>query len=369
MYLGTRFGSEGLGWAIDLGSGGVPCRPDQQVLVHRIQTVNDRIGIVGDGQMGLVLADALVQRGAEVSMWGPFPETVDRLASTRENPDRLSGFRLPEGVRVSSDQKTVLAGTTVIINAIPSQFIRSVWNRIAGEVPEGCAIVNVAKGIENDTLARPSEVLLEVVPQISGVCALSGPTIATELATRLPAVMVSAAEQATLAETVQSCFDVSWMRVYTSTDLIGVELAGACKNVIALAAGMCDGLSIGDNAKSAVLARGLAEITRLGEAMGAQMDTFFGVAGVGDLATTCFSPHGRNRSCGEALGAGMSLSEYEASTSSVVEGVATSRSIRSLAKKHDVEMPIAETVYDVLFNGLDPLQGVSQLMQRESGRE
>ncbi|MCP4758342.1 MAG: NAD(P)-dependent glycerol-3-phosphate dehydrogenase [Planctomycetes bacterium] len=328
-----------------------------------------RIAIVGDGQMGLVLADALVHRGLGVSMWGPFPDVVAHLARTRENPGRMPGFRLDESVEVTSDSALAMRGADMAINAIPSQFIASVWKEVASLVPERCPIVSVAKGIENGTLRRPSEVLRDSVPGAGPVCSLSGPTIATELAAHQPAVMVASSEDVGLAETVQQCFDVPWLRIYTGTDLIGVELAGACKNVIALAAGMCDGLELGDNAKSAVLARGLAEITRLGMAMGAVEATFYGIAGVGDLATTCFSPHGRNRSCGEALGRGTSLVEYQAGSNSVVEGVATTKSVMALAAQHNVEMPIAESVHAVLFEGLLPREGVHQLMTRRSGSE
>ena len=331
--------------------------------------MQERISIIGDGQMGLVLADALRSRGLPVTIWGPFEGVVEVLARTRENPGRLPGFRLDEAVRVTSDAGEAMAEATIAINAIPSQFIRPVWSQLVASVPDGCPIVSVAKGIENDTLLRPSEVLAEVVTSAGACCALSGPTIAAELATHQPAVLVAASEDAWFVERVQQCFDVPWLRIYGGSDLIGVELAGACKNVIALAAGMCDGLSLGDNAKSAVLARGLAEITRLGVAMGAQVETFYGVAGVGDLATTCFSPHGRNRTCGEALGKGATLAEYQKQTHSVVEGVATAKSVVLLARQHAVEMPIVEAVHAVLFDGLSPADGVSKLMQRASGPE
>ena len=331
--------------------------------------MQERISIIGDGQMGLVLADALRSRGLPVSIWGPFEDVVEVLARTRENPGRMPGFRLDDAVRVTSDAGEAMAEATIAINAIPSQFIRPVWSQLVASVPPGCPIVSVAKGIENDTLLRPSEVLAKVVTGAGACCALSGPTIATELAAHQPAVLVAACEDASLVKRVQQCFDVPWLRIYGGSDLIGVELAGACKNVIALAAGMCDGLSLGDNAKSAVLARGLAEITRLGVAMGAQAETFYGVAGVGDLATTCFSPHGRNRTCGEALGRGATLSEYEANTNSVVEGVATAKSVVLLARQYAIEMPIVEVVHAVLFGGLSPANGVLKLMQRASGPE
>ncbi|MDP7028725.1 MAG: NAD(P)H-dependent glycerol-3-phosphate dehydrogenase [Phycisphaerales bacterium] len=328
-----------------------------------------RASIIGDGQMGLVLADALTVAGVEACVWGPFPEVVETLARTRENPRRMPGFHLADAVQVTADPREALAGADLLFNAIPSQFIRPVWTRLAEAVPEGCPVVSVAKGIENDTLLRPSEVLKAAAPRLGAACALSGPTIATELAARQPAVMVAASDDPSLPPEVQARLDVPWLRIYAGSDLLGVELAGACKNVIALAAGICDGLRLGDNAKSAVLARGLVEITRLGTAMGADAGTFYGVAGVGDLATTCFSPHGRNRTCGEALGRGQSLAEFQASSDSVVEGVATARSLSALATRFDVEMPIVRTVHAVLFEGLKPADGVVQLMARASGAE
>ncbi|MDP7070179.1 MAG: NAD(P)H-dependent glycerol-3-phosphate dehydrogenase [Phycisphaerales bacterium] len=328
-----------------------------------------RIAIIGDGQMGLVLADALVHRGYPTRMWGPFPDVVTHLARTRENPGRMPGFTLKKAVLVTADAAEAMQDAELAINAIPTQFIGAVWEQVAPHLPAGCPIISVAKGIENGTLRRPSEVLHDATTSAGPVCSLSGPTIATELAAHRPAVMVAAAEDASLARAVQQAFDVPWLRIYTGTDLIGVELAGACKNVIALAAGMCDGLELGDNAKSAVLARGLAEITRLGLAMGARESTFYGIAGVGDLATTCFSPHGRNRSCGEALGRGTPLAEYQARCDSVVEGVATTLSVMELASRHGVEMPITASVHAVLFEGLSPEEGVRQLMSRQSGSE
>jgi len=331
--------------------------------------VQKRVSIIGDGQMGLVLADALVVAGVGVRMWGPFPDVVETLRQTRENPRRMPGFQLADEVHVTVDPAEALAGAEMVFNAIPSQFIRPVWEGLAGSVPDGCPVVSVAKGIENDTLMRPSEVLAAVAPSLGPACGLSGPTIATELAARQPAVMVAASESPSLPQDVQACLDVPWLRIYAGSDLIGVELAGACKNVIALAAGICDGLQLGDNAKSAVLARGLVEITRLGVAMGADASTFYGVAGVGDLATTCFSPHGRNRTCGEALGRGQSLAEFQAASDSVVEGVATSRSVATLAARYDVEMPIVDAVHAVLFEGLKPEDGVGRLMSRASGSE
>ncbi len=327
-----------------------------------------RVAIVGDGQMGLVLADALAERGVAVRLWGPFPDEVVALAETRGSP-RLPGFRLPDAVEVTADDAAALAGCGMIVNAIPTQFIRSVWRRLGPGVPAGAPFVCVSKGIENDTLLRPTQVIADVLgePHDSAdrpMCALSGPTIAAELAARKPATMVAASADEAMRQRVQDLFSVPWLRIYRNDDPCGVELAGATKNVIALAAGMVDGLGAGDNAKSALLARGLAEIARLGVALGARVDTFFGVAGVGDLATTCFSPSGRNRTCGDRLGRGESLDAILASTVSVVEGVPTTRSVKQIAAREGVEMPITEAVHAILFEGMTPGTAIRELMGR-----
>jgi glycerol-3-phosphate dehydrogenase (NAD(P)+) len=196
-------------------------------------------------------------------------------------------------------------------------------------------------------------------------CVLSGPTIATELVRRQPAVMVSSSSDETVATRMQELFDVPWLRIYTHGDPLGVELAGALKNVIAIAAGICDGMQLGDNAKSAMLARGLAEISRLGVAMGAELETFFGIAGVGDLATTCFSPHGRNRTCGERLGRGETVDTITETMGSVVEGVPTTKAVRLLAQEHGVEMPISNVMYSVLFEELSITDAIRVLMSRD----
>jgi len=263
-----------------------------------------------------------------------------------------------------------LRDADVIVSAIPVQFTRAAWEALREHVPAKAGVVSVSKGIETSTLLRPTQIIAAALaddpdtkPRPIGT--LSGPTIATELARGLPATMTAASDDRDFASQLQQLFSTSWLRVYTHDDLLGVELAGATKNVIAIAAGIIDGLNAGFNAKSALLARGLAEITRLGTAMGAKSDTFFGIAGVGDLATTCFSPEGRNRSCGEALGKGIALEDHLRSTTSVVEGVETTRGVVELARKYRVEMPITEAVHDVLFEGLDPIAAIGRLMSRQ----
>jgi len=334
-----------------------------------------RLAIIGDGQMGLVMAHIAAAQPFEprVSLWCHDPDSASSLSQTRKS-SRLPMITLDESITVTGSANTALERADMILAAVPTQFIRPVWEELAPVIREHAphaGIVSVAKGIENSTLLRPTQIITramnEPTPRSTGV--LSGPTIASELARGLPATMIAASDNPVLAQSTQQLFTTTYLRIYTSEDPIGVEVAGACKNVIAIAAGILDGLKAGFNAKSALLARGLAETTRLGLAMGAQAETFYGLAGAGDLATTCFSPEGRNRSCGEALGKGESLDSYLKRTDSVVEGVATAESLMQLKEHHRVEMPICETVYRVLNEGMDPIDGIQSLMSREPKAE
>ena len=322
------------------------------------------VAVIGDGQMALVMADALVERGVNVRLWGPFPTHIDDLAERRKSA-RLPDFMLSDSVRVTPNIDEAFADVDVAINAIPTQFIRDVWGDLSKAVSAGVPIACVAKGIEIGTNLLPTQIIEEQLGECNPTCVLSGPTIATELVRRQPAVMVSSSTDVEIAKQVQDLFDVPWLRIYTHGDPLGVELAGALKNVIAIAAGICDGMELGDNAKSAMLARGLAEISRLGVALGAELETFFGIAGVGDLATTCFSPHGRNRTCGERLGKGEDLKTIIETMGSVVEGVSTTKAVYELAKNKGVEMPIASAMYSVLFEELSMNDAISLLMSRD----
>lgn len=336
-----------------------------------------RVAVLGLGQMGLVVAAMLAEpeagAGRGVTIWGRDADEAGRLAQSRRTP-RLAGLVLPEAVRVAWRVADALAGADLIVSAVPVQALRQVWTGLRAEVPPTAGIVSVAKGLEVGTLLRPTRIIAEVLTAPGGddpdarprrLAALSGPTIAAELARCLPATMIAASDDAAFAKQVQRLFSSRWIRVYTNPDVLGVELAGAVKNVIAIAAGIIDGLQAGNNAKSALLARGLAEIARLGAAMGASPETFAGIAGVGDLATSCFSPEGRNRSCGEALGRGAALAEYLAGSPHVVEGVETTRAVIELARRYRVPMPITEAVHAVLFEGLDPVSAITRLMSRE----
>lgn len=328
----------------------------------------NEVTIIGDGAMATVCAVLLANKGLAVRLWGAFPEYIDELHERRENKRYLPGPRIPESVLLTSNAEKAMAQVDLIVCAVPCQYIRSVFQRLQPAVPADVPICSVAKGIENGTLLRPTQVVADVVGD-RPMAALSGPSIAPELARRLPATVVAASNLSELAREVQETFSTDWFRVYTNPDLLGVELAGATKNVVALAAGIVDGLKAGDNAKAALLSRGLVEITRLGVAMGARRETFFGLAGLGDLVTTCCSPVGRNRSAGELFGRGKRLREVLESTPSVIEGIPTTQSVIQLARQHHVEMPITRAVYQVLFEDKDVIEAITELMTRQLKEE
>jgi glycerol-3-phosphate dehydrogenase (NAD(P)+) len=327
--------------------------------------------------MGTVLAMLLCEKaessderratGDETRMWGYDREQLKQIAQQRENTKFLPGYRLPETIIFEPDDEGIMAGASLIISAVPCQFMRGVWERLKGYVPQGVPIVSVAKGIENETLLRPTQIIEDVLGEkrATRFAVLSGPTISDELARKLPATACAASADEGLARDVQQIFSVPWLRVYTNTDIVGVELAGAMKNIIAIAAGITDGVGAGDNAKAALLSRGLAEITRLGTAMGARPQTFAGLTGLGDLVTTCISPKGRNRSFGERIGKGQSIEHAQNATESVVEGITTCKAVVALARRHNVEMPITQAVYEVLFEKKPVQAAIGDLMKRK----
>ncbi len=324
------------------------------------------ISIIGDGAMGTVLATLLCEKGLSVRMWGHDKAQLDKIKNVGENIFFLPGYKLPETLKFESRDSFIMKDCDLMISAVPCQFMRGVWSRLKAYVPVGVAIVSVAKGIENTTSLRPDEILKDVLGSNNKCVVFSGPTIADELIRKLPATACIACGDIKLAEKVQHVLsdDVDWLRVYTNTDVLGVELAGAMKNVIAIAAGIVDGIGAGDNAKAALLTRGLAEISRLGIALGADEHTFAGLTGLGDLVTTCVSPKGRNRSFGERVGKGQTVEQAKKTTVSVIEGIATCKSVVELAKKHNVEMPITEAVYSILFEGKAVNQAIMDLMNR-----
>lgn len=346
------------------------------------------VTVIGDGGWGTGLSLLLAGKGVPVRLWGAFPEYVAEMRRRRENVKFLPGIALPDAVELTDDLAAAAAGADLLVMAVPAQFMRGVLRRLAratGATGSGRnyllfarkvdsydltpPIVSVAKGIENRTLLRPTQIIADVLGRRVAVAALSGPSHAEEVARGLPATVTVASRNAALARQAQQVFMTDRFRVYTTRDVAGVELGGAVKNVVAIAAGICDGLGLGDNAKAALLTRGLAEMMRLGAAMGARRDTFAGLAGIGDLITTCTSPYGRNRAVGIQIAQGKSLKEILAGMAMVAEGVRTTLSVRSLARRHGVEMPITEQVYQVLFRGKDPKVGVRDLMRRAAKDE
>ena len=325
------------------------------------------VSIIGDGAMGTVLGMLLCENKVGVRIWGYDGEQLRQMESDRENTRFLPGYKLPADLGFETADEKIMEGADLLISAVPCQFNRSIWSRLKDHVPAGVGIVSVAKGIENGSLLRPSQILAEVLGETdnSRFCSLSGPTIADELARKLPATACAASASEELARNVQHTFNCSWLRVYMNLDIVGVELAGAMKNIIAIAAGIVDGIGAGDNAKAALLSRGLTEITRLGLAMGASPQTFAGLTGLGDLVTTCISPCGRNRSFGERIGQGQSIEEAAGATESVVEGIATCQSVVQLAARVGVEIPITGAVHEILFEKKSVQQAINDLMSRE----
>ena len=326
--------------------------------------MSKHIVIIGDGAMGTVCAALLAENGNRVTMWSHTPEQAQSLATHQENKLFLPGVTLPKSIKFTGQDEGVFDGADLIVSAIPCAFLRGVWKRLADHKPSKVPVVSITKGIENQSLARPTQIIEACVGPCD-LAVLSGPNIADELIRRLPATSTAASTQDEFAQLVQSVFTNEWLRIYTNNDMIGVELAGATKNVIAIAAGMIDGLKAGDNAKAALLTRGLVEISRLGVAMGAQPNTFAGLSGMGDLVTTCISPKGRNRTFGELIGRGHTPDDALKKIPGQVEGVNTCRSLVALAKKNQIEMPITQAVYQILFENKPPAEAITDLMRRK----
>jgi len=320
--------------------------------------------VIGDGAWGTTLAGLLSLKGLDVSLWSAFPDYAAELSRTRENRKFLPGVAIPERIEILSRDSRKQDPFDLAVAAVPTQYMRRVLGEVTSQLGEIPGVVSVAKGIENETLERPTEIVLDVLGGAK-LAALSGPSHAEEVSRGLPTTVVAASSDAGFARHVQEIFSTDRFRVYTSDDVLGVELAGALKNVIAIAAGICEGLGFGDNSKAALLTRGLVEIARLGQAMGARRATFAGLAGMGDLITTCVSPFGRNLAVGQAVGKGRKLEQILDGMEQVAEGVATTRSARALARRDKVEMPITEQVHQVLFEGKPPHQAVTDLMQRD----
>ena len=326
-----------------------------------------RVTVLGGGSWGTTLALVLHGNGHDVTIWEFDPAQVEAVRNDGENRKFLPGVQLPAALEISGDLDGSLKGADAVVFAVPSHVVRSVAGRAAAAIPGTTHVINVAKGIENESLMRMSEVLSHELhrPGAEGISSLVGPSHAEEVSRRLPTTVVAGAVAEETAVFTRDLFMTDYLRVYTNTDLIGVELGVSLKNVIAIAAGICDGLGYGDNTKGALLTRGLAEMTRLGVLMGGRPETFAGLSGMGDLITTCISKHSRNRFVGEAIAEGRTLEDILDSMVMVAEGVRTTRSVAELAKKMSLEMPICEQMSLVLFEGKPPREAIANLMLRD----
>ena len=310
-----------------------------------------KVHVLGAGSWGTALSLLLHKNGHQVKLWSALTDEVKLLREKREHPSKLPGVHIPEEVEITDDLEVCLRDPDVVVLAVPSPFTRSTAKQIAPLVNKGQIIVNVAKGVEEKTLMTLSEIISEEIPD-ANVCVLSGPSHAEEVGRGLPTTCVVSAQKRETAEYLQGIFMSPVFRVYTTPDILGVELGGSLKNVIALAAGTADGLGYGDNTKAALITRGIAEIARLGTKMGARMETFYGLSGIGDLIVTCASVHSRNRKAGYLMGKGYTMQQAMDEVKMVVEGVYSAKAAKSLAEKYNVEMPIIMEVNKVLFENL-----------------
>lgn len=331
--------------------------------------ITKSISVIGDGGWGTTLAILLSGKGHNVTLWGAFPEYVETVKAKRVNAKFLPGVKIPHEVNITSSLNEAIEDNKIVVLAVPSQYMRNVLTRLTPYKLSGKIFVSVTKGIENKTLKRMSEIARELLGRSIDICVLSGPSIAHEVVQGNPATLVAASGDTALAKEIQSLFITDRFRVYTNSDVVGVELGGSLKNIIAIAAGISDSLGFGTNAKAALLTRGLVEMARLGVAMGAKKETFYGLSGLGDLTTTCISRYSRNHHFGEEIGKGKSLREVLKETEMVVEGVATTESAYELAKRYKVEMPIANEIYKVIYENKDPKKGVHDLMTRSPKEE
>lgn len=322
-----------------------------------------RVGVIGSGTWGTALAKLLDENGNQVTVWSAIPQEIAQLKETGLHPS-LPGVKLPETLCFTDDLKEAAAGQDLLVLSVPSIYVRQTAARLKEFCPEGQIVVNVAKGIEDHSLMTLSEIIEEELPQ-ARVAVLSGPSHAEEVGRGLPTTCVAGSRDRETAELIQSVFMSRVFRVYTSPDVLGIELGGALKNVIALAAGIADGLGYGDNTKAALITRGIAEIARLGVKMGADFRTFCGLTGIGDLIVTCASMHSRNRRAGILIGQGRSMEEAMEEVKMVVEGVYSAKAARALAEKYQVSMPIIEQVNQVLFENKPAAEAVKELMLRD----
>lgn len=323
-----------------------------------------KIGIIGAGSWGIALSVLLHNNGHEVSVWSIIKEEVEMLREKREHVTKLPGVKLAEDILFTDDLQEITKEKDVLVLAVPSPYTRSTCKSMKTYIKEGQIIVNVAKGVEDHTYDTLTDIMEEEIPQAVATV-LCGPSHAEEVGRELPTTVVAGAKDLETAQYLQNIFISPVFRVYTSTDMLGMELGGALKNVIALAAGMADGLGYGDNTKAALITRGISEIARLGIAMGGKPETFYGLTGIGDLIVTCESKHSRNRKAGYLIGKGYTMQEAMDEVQMIVEGVYSAKAARGLSQKYHVEMPIVEQVNKILFEGKRADEAVKDLMLRD----
>ena len=322
-----------------------------------------KIGVIGAGSFGTALAVTLVKKGHKVRIWSRKSSQLDLMKETRENPKFLPGVILPKELEMAYTMEDVMEGADIVIFGVPAQAFRKVFEAAVSYLEPKTIVVNVAKGIEMGTLLRLSQVAKEVKPDVRYVT-LSGPSHAEEIAGNLPTTVAVAAEDESLALAVQEAFITERFRVYTNQDVAGVELGGSLKNIIALGAGISDGMGFGDNAKAALMTRGITEMCRLGVTLGADLTTFSGLTGIGDLIVTCTSMHSRNRRCGILIGQGKDPAQAVKEIGMVVEGITTAEAAYALAQQKGIEMPITECIYKVIHGEMDARHAVPYLMER-----
>ncbi|MDD3374930.1 MAG: NAD(P)-dependent glycerol-3-phosphate dehydrogenase [Candidatus Omnitrophica bacterium] len=327
-----------------------------------------KISVIGDGGWGTTLAILLCKNGHSVCLWGAFPEYIKKMQKTRKNQKFLPGIDIPKKIMLLESLKDALNYSDVIVLAVPSEFLRSTLKEIKKNDISKKIFLSVVKGINTSSLKRMSELIHEELGAVK-FAVLSGPTIAIEVAKGIPSTAVIASHNAPLAKKLQKVFNSPTFRIYTNSDIIGVELGGSIKNIIAIACGVCDGLGLGTNTKAAILSRGLAEMSRLGKALGAKSKTFSGLSGLGDLTTTCFSPKSRNRFVGEQLGKGKTLKNIMSSMAMVAEGVPTAKGVYRLSQKCNISMPITAEVFNILYKNKKASIAVRDLMNRRMKSE
>lgn len=328
----------------------------------------ERISVIGAGSWGIALANLLAGNGHDVTVWSIMKDEIDMLDKNHEHLDKLPGVKLNDSIKYTTDLEKACKEKDILVLAVPSVYTRSTSHSMAPFITDGQIIVNVAKGVEENTLLTLSEIITEEIPN-ANVCVLSGPSHAEEVGRGLPTTVVVGSKDQKTAEYLQDTFMNDFFRVYTSSDILGIELGGALKNVVALAAGIADGLGYGDNAKAALITRGISEIARLGIAMGGQFETFCGLTGIGDLIVTCASMHSRNRRAGILIGQGKSAKEAMDEVKMVVEGVYSAKAAMGLSRKYNVDLPIIAEVNKILFENKPPKDVGRCLMNREKKDE